>query len=185
MLPVSGLFLLFPPQLEVGTLYYLRGFVWECWLLAWCFSCELTHNPWQHACIHFHKSALAACRRYRNSKAKVCEKFTLACVIFSPAPSCEKWIFGCVCSTGSEYDEEEADYDESDSDESWTTESAISSESILSSMCMNGGDEKPFACPVPGCKKRYKVRNRIQICFLRCTGCTGVDLGCVSGAQPG
>ncbi len=44
-----------------------------------------------------------------------------------------------------------------DSDESWTTESAISSESILSSMCMNGGDEKPFACPVPGCKKRYKV----------------------------
>lgn len=24
-------------------------------------------------------------------------------------------------------------------------------------MCMNGGDEKPFACPVPGCKKRYKV----------------------------
>lgn len=58
---------------------------------------------------------------------------------------------------GSEYDEEEADYEESDSDESWTTESAISSESILSSMCMNGGDEKPFACPVPGCKKRYKV----------------------------
>lgn len=49
------------------------------------------------------------------------------------------------------------DYEESDSDESWTTESAISSESILSSMCMNGGDEKPFACPVPGCKKRYKV----------------------------
>uniref|UniRef100_A0A3B3S812 JAZF zinc finger 1 n=1 Tax=Paramormyrops kingsleyae TaxID=1676925 RepID=A0A3B3S812_9TELE len=60
--------------------------------------------------------------------------------------------------TGSEYDEEEVDYEESDSDESWTTESAISSESILSSMCMNGGDEKPFACPVPGCKKRYKVR---------------------------
>lgn len=60
-------------------------------------------------------------------------------------------------STGSECDEEEVDFEESDSDESWTTESAISSESILSSMCMNGGDEKPFACPVPGCKKRYKV----------------------------
>nr|XP_029502546.1 juxtaposed with another zinc finger protein 1-like [Oncorhynchus nerka] len=59
--------------------------------------------------------------------------------------------------TGSEYDEEEVDYEESDSGESWTTESAISSESILSSMCMNGGEEKPFACPVPGCKKRYKV----------------------------
>lgn len=58
---------------------------------------------------------------------------------------------------GSECDEEDVDYEESDSDESWTTESAISSESILSSMCMNGGDEKPFACPVPGCKKRYKV----------------------------
>ncbi|KAA0703043.1 Zinc finger protein 1 TAK1-interacting protein 27 [Triplophysa tibetana] len=64
--------------------------------------------------------------------------------------------------TGSEYDEEEADYEESDSDESWTTESAISSESILSSMCMNGGDEKPFACPVPGCKKKYKNVNGIK-----------------------
>lgn len=63
---------------------------------------------------------------------------------------------------GSEYDEEEVDYEESDSDESWTTESAISSESILSSMCMNGGEEKPFACPVPGCKKRYKVRPHAQ-----------------------
>ena len=65
----------------------------------------------------------------------------------------------CVCFSppGSEYDEEEVDYEESDSGESWTTESAISSESILSSMCMNGGEEKPFACPVPGCKKRYKV----------------------------
>lgn len=59
--------------------------------------------------------------------------------------------------TGSECEEEDVDFEESDSDESWTTESAISSESILSSMCMNGGDEKPFACPVPGCKKRYKV----------------------------
>ncbi|XP_071326106.1 juxtaposed with another zinc finger protein 1b [Trachinotus anak] len=64
--------------------------------------------------------------------------------------------------TGSECDEEEVDFEESDSDESWTTESAISSESILSSMCMNGGDEKPFACPVPGCKKRYKNVNGIK-----------------------
>lgn len=63
---------------------------------------------------------------------------------------------------GSEYDEEEVDYEESDSDESWTTESAISSESILSSMSMNGADEKPFACPVPGCKKRYKVRLNLR-----------------------
>ncbi|KAF3839856.1 hypothetical protein F7725_018573 [Dissostichus mawsoni] len=64
--------------------------------------------------------------------------------------------------TGSECDEEDVDFEESDSDESWTTESAISSESILSSMCMNGGDEKPFACPVPGCKKRYKNVNGIK-----------------------
>ena len=67
-------------------------------------------------------------------------------------------LHGSNVPLGSEYDEEEVDYEESDSDESWTTESAISSESILSSMCMNGGEEKPFACPVPGCKKRYKVR---------------------------
>lgn len=65
----------------------------------------------------------------------------------------------CLCHPiGSECDDEEVEFEESDSDESWTTESAISSQSILSSMCMNGGDEKPFACPVPGCKKRYKVR---------------------------
>ncbi|KAL0985442.1 hypothetical protein UPYG_G00156950 [Umbra pygmaea] len=64
--------------------------------------------------------------------------------------------------TGSECDEEELDYEDSDSDESWTTESAISAESILSSMCMNGREEKPFACPVPGCKKRYKNVNGIK-----------------------
>ncbi|XP_005804733.2 juxtaposed with another zinc finger protein 1 isoform X2 [Xiphophorus maculatus] len=64
--------------------------------------------------------------------------------------------------TGSECDDEDVEFEASDSDESWTTESAISSESILSSMCMNGGDEKPFACPVPGCKKRYKNVNGIK-----------------------
>lgn len=69
-------------------------------------------------------------------------------------------VFRCfspLVPTGSECDDEDVEFEASDSDESWTTESAISSESILSSMCMNGGDEKPFACPVPGCKKRYKV----------------------------
>ncbi|XP_072139306.1 juxtaposed with another zinc finger protein 1b isoform X2 [Mobula birostris] len=64
--------------------------------------------------------------------------------------------------SGSEYDEEEVDYEESDSDESWTTESAISSDVILSTMSMDGGEEKPFACPVPGCKKRYKNVNGIK-----------------------
>lgn len=75
--------------------------------------------------------------------------------------------------TGSECDEEDVDFEESDSDESWTTESAISSESILSSMCMNGGDEKPFACPVPGCKKRYKVGFHaiLRTCTMDLTAC--------------
>jgi len=36
----------------------------------------------------------------------------------------------------------------------------------LSSMCMNGGDEKPFACPVPGCKKRYKVSSSADPPYL-------------------
>lgn len=31
---------------------------------------------------------------------------------------------------------------------------------------MNGGDEKPFACPVPGCKKRYKVRGSADLPYL-------------------
>ncbi|XP_037532944.1 juxtaposed with another zinc finger protein 1b [Nematolebias whitei] len=64
--------------------------------------------------------------------------------------------------TGSDCDEEDIEFEASDSDESWTTESAISSKSILSSMSMNGGDEKPFACPVPGCTKRYKNVNGIK-----------------------
>ncbi|XP_077454150.1 juxtaposed with another zinc finger protein 1b [Stigmatopora argus] len=64
--------------------------------------------------------------------------------------------------TGSECDEEEMDLEDSDSDESWTTENAINSQFILSSMCMNSDDEKPFACPIPGCKKRYKNVNGIK-----------------------
>ncbi|CAL8361362.1 unnamed protein product [Arctogadus glacialis] len=64
--------------------------------------------------------------------------------------------------TGSECDEEEVDYEDSDSNESWTMESAISSESILGSMGMNGVDEKPFACPVLGYNKRYKNVNGIK-----------------------
>uniref|UniRef100_A0A8C4Z549 JAZF zinc finger 1 n=1 Tax=Gadus morhua TaxID=8049 RepID=A0A8C4Z549_GADMO len=43
-----------------------------------------------------------------------------------------------------------------------TRRSAISSESILGSMGMNGVDEKPFACPVPGYNKRYKNVNGIK-----------------------
>ncbi|KAL4646900.1 hypothetical protein GN956_G9603 [Arapaima gigas] len=75
---------------------------------------------------------------------------------------CSSYLQVCSFTHGRKYDEEEvdyeeSDYEESDSDKSWTTESTVSSESILSSTCTNGGDEKPFACPVPGCEKRYKA----------------------------
>ncbi|XP_055920914.1 mediator of RNA polymerase II transcription subunit 13 [Eupeodes corollae] len=71
--------------------------------------------------------------------------------------------------TGSELDEDEMIVSESeDSNDSWTTEE-FSSEFIMRygsrhSGSSNGtpGNEKPFACPVPGCKKRYKNVNGIK-----------------------
>ncbi|XP_017072831.1 homeobox protein 5 isoform X1 [Drosophila eugracilis] len=72
--------------------------------------------------------------------------------------------------TGSEMDEDEMVVTESeDSNDSWTTEE-FSSEFIMrygsrhSGGGNNGtpGNEKPFACPVPGCKKRYKNVNGIK-----------------------
>ncbi|CAG9802624.1 unnamed protein product [Chironomus riparius] len=68
--------------------------------------------------------------------------------------------------TGSEIDEDEIMVSESeDSNESWTTEE-FSSEFIMRygsrSSAPNGSNEKPFACPVPGCKKRYKNVNGIK-----------------------
>ncbi|KAH8382577.1 hypothetical protein KR009_004160 [Drosophila setifemur] len=72
--------------------------------------------------------------------------------------------------TGSEMDEDEMVVTESeDSNDSWTTEE-FSSEFIMrygsrhSGGGTNGtpGNEKPFACPVPGCKKRYKNVNGIK-----------------------
>ncbi|KAH8318893.1 hypothetical protein KR074_010768 [Drosophila pseudoananassae] len=71
---------------------------------------------------------------------------------------------------GSEMDEDEMVVTESeDSNDSWTTEE-FSSEFIMrygsrhSGGGSNGtpGNEKPFACPVPGCKKRYKNVNGIK-----------------------
>ena len=47
-----------------------------------------------------------------------------------------------------------------------TTRSAISSESILGSMGMNGVDEKPFACPVPGYNKRYKADHYLSLLII-------------------
>ncbi|XP_017487854.1 PREDICTED: putative uncharacterized protein DDB_G0286901, partial [Rhagoletis zephyria] len=72
--------------------------------------------------------------------------------------------------TGSEMDDDEMVVSESeDSNDSWTTEE-FSSEFIMrygsrhSGTGSNGtpGNEKPFACPVPGCKKRYKNVNGIK-----------------------
>ncbi|XP_023168465.2 putative uncharacterized protein DDB_G0285119 isoform X2 [Drosophila hydei] len=72
--------------------------------------------------------------------------------------------------TGSEMDDDEMVVSESeDSNDSWTTEE-FSSEFIMrygsrhSGGGSNGtpGNEKPFACPVPGCKKRYKNVNGIK-----------------------
>ncbi|XP_037955249.1 putative uncharacterized protein DDB_G0286901 [Teleopsis dalmanni] len=72
--------------------------------------------------------------------------------------------------TGSEMDEDEiVASDSEDSNDSWTTEE-FSSEFIMrygsrhSGPTANGGigNEKPFACPVPGCKKRYKNVNGIK-----------------------
>uniref|UniRef100_T1GSH9 C2H2-type domain-containing protein n=1 Tax=Megaselia scalaris TaxID=36166 RepID=T1GSH9_MEGSC len=55
-----------------------------------------------------------------------------------------------------------------DSNDSWTTEE-FSSEFIMrygsrhsGSNSGAQGNEKPFACPVPGCKKRYKNVNGIK-----------------------
>lgn len=66
-------------------------------------------------------------------------------------------------------DDEEMVVSESDnSNESWTTEE-FSSEFIMrygsrhsGTLGANGANEKPFACPVPGCKKRYKNVNGIK-----------------------
>ncbi|GAB0090510.1 uncharacterized protein DMENIID0001_052460 [Sergentomyia squamirostris] len=71
--------------------------------------------------------------------------------------------------TGSEMDEEEMLVSESeDSNDSWTTEE-FSSEFIMRYGSRHSGNqgssslnEKPFACPVPGCKKRYKNVNGIK-----------------------
>ncbi|XP_031631670.1 beclin-1-like protein A isoform X2 [Contarinia nasturtii] len=71
--------------------------------------------------------------------------------------------------TGSEIDDEEMIVSESEnSNDSWTTEE-FSSEFIMRYGSRHSGtagnsasNEKPFACPVPGCKKRYKNVNGIK-----------------------
>ncbi|CAH2234380.1 jg23680 [Pararge aegeria aegeria] len=75
--------------------------------------------------------------------------------------------------TGSEMDEEDVMSPSDDSNDSWATVEEYSSEFILRyGVKMNANassgalgpaaQEKPFACPVPGCKKRYKNVNGIK-----------------------
>ncbi|GBP47950.1 Juxtaposed with another zinc finger protein 1 [Eumeta japonica] len=75
--------------------------------------------------------------------------------------------------TGSEFDEEELASQSEDSNDSWTTVEEYSSDFILrfgsrlnpsatSGALGTNAAEKPFACPVPGCKKRYKNVNGIK-----------------------
>ncbi|KAL5010647.1 hypothetical protein ScPMuIL_012952 [Solemya velum] len=71
--------------------------------------------------------------------------------------------FRSATPTGSEFDDEELLSDEDNSDDSWTTQEEFTSELILSMMGGRDDDgDKPFACPVPGCKKRYKNINGIK-----------------------
>ncbi|XP_050666959.1 juxtaposed with another zinc finger protein 1 [Leptidea sinapis] len=75
--------------------------------------------------------------------------------------------------TGSEMDDEEVMSHSEDSNDSWTNVAEYSSDYILQyGVKMNASassgalgaaaQEKPFACPVPGCKKRYKNVNGIK-----------------------
>uniref|UniRef100_G3MSY4 Juxtaposed with another zinc finger protein 1 n=1 Tax=Amblyomma maculatum TaxID=34609 RepID=G3MSY4_AMBMU len=71
-----------------------------------------------------------------------------------------------VCSntpTGSEMDEEDLSSESDDSNDSWSTQNEFISDFIMRMMSSAGStEEKPFACPVPGCKKRYKNVNGIK-----------------------
>ncbi|XP_063635292.1 juxtaposed with another zinc finger protein 1 [Cydia splendana] len=73
--------------------------------------------------------------------------------------------------TGSDMDEDEMMSPSEDSNDSWTTVEEYSSEYILrygvnrlgaASAAGPTVQDKPFACPVPGCKKRYKNVNGIK-----------------------
>ncbi|XP_014245310.1 juxtaposed with another zinc finger protein 1 isoform X1 [Cimex lectularius] len=72
---------------------------------------------------------------------------------------------------GSEGDDDDIGSESEDSNDSWSTQEEFSSEFILkygskmvSPSTLPDGTviEKPFACPVPGCKKRYKNVNGIK-----------------------
>lgn len=90
-----------------------------------------------------------------------------------PAAATPAAAVGRASSTGSaspSVASEEPEYDimtdSEDSNDSWTTQEEFSAEFIMrygSKMSNpNGNDEKPYSCPVPGCKKRYKNVNGIK-----------------------
>lgn len=69
----------------------------------------------------------------------------------------------------SDHEDEDLCTESENSNESWTTSEEFSSEFILRyGSRLNTGSpsflsrEKPFACPVPGCYKRYKNINGIK-----------------------
>lgn len=66
--------------------------------------------------------------------------------------------------TGSEFGDDEVGSEDEDSDDSYTTQEEFTAELILGMMNNLKDDDvdKPFACPVPGCKKRYKNVNGIK-----------------------
>lgn len=71
--------------------------------------------------------------------------------------------------TGSEQEDEDVCTESENSNESWITSEEFSSEYILRyGTRLNNASpsflspDKPFACPVPGCKKRYKNINGIK-----------------------
>ncbi|XP_043206613.1 uncharacterized protein LOC122372975 isoform X1 [Amphibalanus amphitrite] len=69
-------------------------------------------------------------------------------------------------SVASEEPEYDIMTDSEDSNDSWTTQEEFSAEFIMrygSKMTNpNANEEKPYSCPVPGCKKRYKNVNGIK-----------------------
>lgn len=66
--------------------------------------------------------------------------------------------------TSSDFGDDEMRSDDDDSDDSYTTQEEFTAELILGMMSNLKDDDvdKPFACPVPGCKKRYKNVNGIK-----------------------
>ncbi|XP_022254984.1 juxtaposed with another zinc finger protein 1-like isoform X2 [Limulus polyphemus] len=65
--------------------------------------------------------------------------------------------------TGSEVDDEDMMSGSEDSNDSWANQDEFLSEFILRMIgSANSSEGRPFACPVTGCKKRYKNLNGIK-----------------------